>query len=219
MIVTLDGPAGAGKSTAARLLAQRLQFEFLDTGAMYRAIACAGREAGVDFTSETALADLLARVQLEMPPGRVVLNGRDITDQIRTPEITQLSRPVADSPAVRAFLGEAQRRLALGKNLVTEGRDQGTVVFPHAECKFFLTATPEARAHRRHQELLKRVVKTTYEEVLAAQQERDARDAARRIAPMKPAGDALIIDSTALSVDEMVALLERHVRQRMPPPS
>jgi CMP/dCMP kinase len=217
MIVTLDGPAGAGKSTAARLLATRLRFEFLDTGAMYRAVAFAGREAGVDFASEPALAQLVANIRLEMPEGHVILNGRDITDLIRTPEITQLSRPVADSPAVRAFLGELQRRIAVGRNLVTEGRDQGTVVFPHAECKFYLTASPEERARRRHQEMLRRGQQVTFEEVLAAQRERDGRDAARTIAPMKPAHDAIPIDSTGMTVEGMVEVMERHVRERMKP--
>jgi CMP/dCMP kinase len=217
MIVTLDGPAGAGKSTAARLLAERLGFDFLDTGAMYRAVAFAGREAGIDFAAESALQEVVATVQLEMPAGRVVLNGRDITDLIRTPEITALSRPVADSPAVRAYLGELQRRLAGGRNLVTEGRDQGTVVFPHAECKFFLTASPEARARRRHQEMLRRGQTQSFEEVLAAQTERDARDTARAIAPMKPAEDAIIVDSTALGIEEVLAVMEQHVRGRQSP--
>lgn len=215
MIVTLDGPAGAGKSTAARLLAQRLGFDFLDTGAMYRAVALAGREAGVVFTDAAQVARLLASTQIEMPPGRILLNGRDVSQEIRTPEITKLSRPVADSPPVRAFLGEVQRRLAAGRNLVSEGRDQGTVVFPEAECKFFLTASDEVRARRRHEELLKRGQQATYEEVLAAQQERDARDIARAIAPMKPAADAIVIDSSQLSIEEMVDVLEAHVRRRM----
>src|SRR5262245_47023253 len=140
MIVTIDGPAGAGKSTAARTLARRLGFEFLDTGAMYRAVTLAALRAGCDLNDEQALGRLVAGLTLEMPPGRVVLAGEDVTDSIRTPEVTAGTGKVASSPAVRRRLSELQRALAAGRNIVCEGRDQGTIVFPDAACKFFLVA-------------------------------------------------------------------------------
>jgi cytidylate kinase len=215
MIITLDGPAGAGKSTVARKLAERLGFTYLDTGAMYRAVALAVRQRGIAPDNEQALAELLPQLRLEWKQGRIYLAGEDVSEQIRQPEITELSRHIADSPTVRRFLSDWQRRIAHNTNLVTEGRDQGTVVFPHAECKFFLTASPEVRARRRWEELRKRGIALTLEEVLEQQQQRDLQDATRTLAPMVPAPDAVVVDTTNLSVDEVVALLEQHIRTRM----
>jgi cytidylate kinase len=215
VIVTIDGPAGAGKSTAARQLAERLGFDFLDTGAMYRAVALAGLRAGVDWTNETHVAELLQSVRLQMPTGRVLLNDEDVSAAIRTPEITKLSRPVADSAVVRRHLSELQRQIAVGRNLVTEGRDQGTIVFSDAACKFYLLAESTARAERRWRELQARGETISLEEVRRAQAERDARDEARAIAPMVPAADAIRIDSTQLDRDGVVATMERHVRERL----
>ncbi len=215
MIITIDGPAGAGKSTVARKLAERLGFTYLDTGAMYRAVALAVRQRGIAPDNEQALAELLPQLSLEWKHGRIYLAGEDVSEQIRQPEITELSRRIADSPTVRRFLSDWQRRIARNTNLVTEGRDQGTVVFPHAECKFFLTASPEVRARRRWEELRKRGVALTLEEVLQQQQQRDLQDATRALAPMVPAPDAVVVDTSGLSVDEVVALLEQHIRPRM----
>lgn len=214
MIVTIDGPAGAGKSSAARQLARRLGFDFLDTGAMYRAVALAGLRAGLDLRDHDALARLVDALRLEMPPGRVLLDGEDVTERIRTPEVTAATGPVADSPAVRRRLVAWQRRLAAGRDVVCEGRDQGTIVFPDAACKFFLFADPTERARRRQRDLAARGAKMTLEEVLRDQQERDARDAARDIAPMIPAADAIQLDSTRLSPDEAVAEMEQFIRRR-----
>lgn len=215
MIVTIDGPAGAGKSSAARLLAERLGFDFLDTGAMYRAVTLAGLRAGLELSNEAGLADLLNEMRLEMPAGRVILDGEDVSQEIRLPQITHASAAVASSRTVRQKLVNWQRELAQGRNIVCEGRDQGTIVFPHAECKFFLVAAPEKRAQRRHRELSKRGQPVSYEEILQAQQARDNRDAARDIAPMVPAHDALVLDSTDLTLEQVVERMETVVRQRM----
>jgi len=213
MIVTIDGPAGAGKSTAAMALAQRLGFEFLDTGAMYRAVTLAGLRAGLDFTDEDALGTLVAGLDLKMPPGRVLLNGADVTGLIRTKEITAASGAVDSSPAVRRRLVELQRQLAAGKNVVCEGRDQGTLVFPDALCKFFLTADAAERARRRQLEMAARGEELPLPEVLSAQEVRDARDASREIAPMVPAADAVLLDTTHLTLDQVVERMEQEIRR------
>jgi cytidylate kinase len=214
MIITIDGPAGAGKSSAAKLLAQRLGFDFLDTGAMYRAVTLAALRGHLDLHDQNALARLLDTLQLELPAGQVMLNGEDVTGLIRTPGITAASAPIASGLVVRRRLVEWQRRIAQGRNMVCEGRDQGTVVFPQAECKFFLVADPTERARRRQRELSTRGETTTLTEVLAAQEARDARDAARDIAPMVPAADAIVLDSTRWTLAEVVAQMEQVVRER-----
>jgi cytidylate kinase len=215
MIITIDGPAGAGKSSAARGLAQRLDFEFLDTGAMYRAVTLAGLRAGIDLRDQDALAQLVAQLRLEMPAGRVLLNGEDVTDLIRTAAVSAASSPVAESPVVRRHLVGLQRAIAHGRDMVCEGRDQGTVVFPDAACKFFLVADAAERAHRRHRELLARGEVVPWEQVLAGQEERDRRDASRDLAPMVPAPDAVLLDSTGLTVAQVIDRMEEEVRRRM----
>jgi cytidylate kinase len=213
MIVTIDGPAGAGKSCAARELARRLGIHFLDTGSMYRAVAFAVREAGIDPDDETAISNMLQRVELEFAPDVVRLNGRDLTGIIRTPEVTSLSSRLAALPTVRAFLVARQQAIGRKFDLVTEGRDQGTIVFPKAERKFFLIADPKERALRRHKDLLVRGTQITIEEVVQAQEERDRRDAQRHTGPMIPAPDAITIDSSGRSPDEVVAEMEARVRE------
>ena len=213
MIVTIDGPAGAGKSTAARALADRLGFEYLDTGAMYRAVTLAAMRGGIDAQQDSAVAHLLENLRIELPPGRVVLNGEDIAHLIRTKEITAASGPIADNPAVRRRLVDLQREVAAARDMVCEGRDQGTIVFPNAACKFFLIADADVRARRRQQEMAARGDMVSVEEVRAGTRRRDRRDAERDIAPMVPAADAVMIDSTHLDLDEVVSLMEQRVRQ------
>jgi cytidylate kinase len=213
MIITIDGPAGAGKSSAARELARRLGFEFLDTGATYRAVTLAALRAGIDVYDAAAVAALLPTIALDMPPGKVILNGEDVTAFIRTTEVTAASGPIADIPAVRQRLGELQRQIASGRNMVCEGRDQGTVVFPDAGCKFFLVADAVERARRRQREMAVRGEAVELSALLRAQQARDKRDAQRDIAPMKPAADAITLDSTHLTLEQVVDKMEQAVRQ------
>jgi cytidylate kinase len=215
MIVTIDGPAGAGKSSAAKALAKRLSFEFLDTGAMYRAVALAALRARVPLDDEPGLQALLVRMRLEMPAGRVMLDGEDVSAQIRTPEMAQGSSVVAVSAVVRPHLAKLQRQIAEGRDMVCEGRDQGTVVFPDAGCKFFLTADPEVRLRRRAHELELRGVRIDLDHLRREQAERDARDASRALAPLRPAADAIQLDSTRLTPEQVVERMEQEVRRRM----
>lgn len=210
-VVTIDGPAGAGKSTAARMLAERLGWRFLDTGAMYRVVTLAAIRGGVDLEDARALDLLAAGLDVLFPPGLVLLAGEDVTAAIREVGVTRASRFIADCAGVRARLVEWQRAFARVEDVVTEGRDQGTIVFPDACRKFFVTASDEERARRRRQDLLARGEEMSLEAVLADQKARDARDAARAIAPMRPADDAEIVDTTGLAIGDVVELLYRKV--------
>jgi cytidylate kinase len=203
-VVTIDGPAGAGKSTVARRIAERLGWRFLDTGAMYRAVTFAALRARVDLSSDEALGCLAETLEVQLPSGGVLLNGEDVTGPIREPAVTAASRYIADSPSVRARLVAWQRVFAADNDTVTEGRDQGTIVFPDAFRKFYLTASTEERARRRLAELHARSIAATLETVLADIADRDARDQARAIAPMRPADDARIVDSTGRSLDDVI---------------
>jgi cytidylate kinase len=211
-VVTIDGPAGAGKSTVAIRLADRLGWRLLDTGAMYRAVTLAAIRRGVDLLSDQALGELASSLSVSLPDRRVLLDGEDVSTEIRSVEVTRATRYSADSPSVRLRLVGWQRAFAESQqNVVTEGRDQGTIVFPDAFRKFYLTASHEERARRRHAEFEARGVSITHEAVLKDVIERDARDSARAIAPMKPAEDARIIDSTGLDLDEVVDRIEREI--------
>jgi CMP/dCMP kinase len=212
MIVTIDGPAGAGKSSAARGLALRLGFQFLDTGAMYRAVALAAVRARIGLDDQETLRRLVEGLHLEMPPEQIVLNGEDVSGLIRTSEITEATGPIASSRVVRQHLVRLQREAAAGRDIVCEGRDQGTIVFPDAACKFFLVADPLERARRRLRDLQDRGETVALEDVLQAQEERDRRDAARDLGPMVPAPDAVVLDSTTLPLDAIVNLMEERVR-------
>lgn len=214
MIVTIDGPAGAGKSSIARQLAQRLGFRFLDTGAMYRAVAWAMLQAGIDSKDQAAMERLVATLELHIKEQQVLLDGEDITTAIRSPEVTRAVRPVADNIAVRQTLSEWQRQFAHQGDTVTEGRDQGTVVFPEAECKIFLTASPQQRAERRYRELRQRGESVTYDEILRQQNERDAQDAGRSFGAMVKAPDAIEVCTDDRTIEDVLDEIEQLVRRR-----
>ncbi len=214
MIVTIDGPAGAGKSSAARELARRLGFRFLDTGAMYRAVTLAAKERDLDLTDADRLARLVGEIRVELTGDRVLVDGQDVTKAIRTFDITTSIQYAADNPAVRSQLVTWQREAAAGCDVVTEGRDQGTVVFPQAECKIFLTADERERAERRFRDLVGRGEQVSFDEVLSAQHQRDDRDRTRNVGALLKADDAIEVSTSGLSPAEVVARLEEIVRSK-----
>lgn len=214
MIVTIDGPAGVGKSTAARQLAERLGFEFLDTGAMYRVVALCCVEQGAQPDDAALAARIATTVNIQTLAGHVLCDGRDVAKRIRTAEVSQAASIVAQNSEVRTALVQQQRNAAVGHNIVSEGRDQGTIVFPHAECKFFLTADARERAVRRHREMEAAGQTIEIDELLRLQKERDDRDEMREIAPLRPADDAIIVDTTNRSREEVLDLLVKTVRDR-----
>lgn len=216
MIITIDGPGASGKGTVARGIAARLGFAFLDTGAMYRAVALAAMQRRVACDDAAAVAALLPTIQIEMPADRVLLNGEDVTAAIRAPEMSQGASKVAAIPAVRAFLVPQQRRIAADRDIVCEGRDQGTVVFPDAPVKFFITADVSVRAERRYRELLARGVRTTLEGEIEELLERDRRDSERADGPLRLPPDAIVVDTTHLAPDEVLDRLEREIRKCLP---
>ena len=206
-VVTIDGPAGAGKSSVARRLADRLGWQFLDTGAMYRVVTLAALRSGADLASDHVLDVLSAGLEMSWFEGRVLLGSEDVTAAIRGAEVTGASRFVADSPSVRRRLVQWQRAFAAQADTVSEGRDQGTIVFPEALRKFFLTAAAEERARRRLADLQASGRSLSLESVLEDLRVRDARDVARSIAPLKPADDAVLIDTSGLTIDQVVEQL------------
>ena len=213
MIVAIDGPAGAGKSSIARHLAERLGFQFLDTGAMYRAVALAALRNGLGDGDTEAIAQLANELTIEMRHERTFLNGEDVSTAIRASEVSAAVYLAADNVAVRQRLVELQRQIAAKRSTVTEGRDQGTIAFPAAECKIFLTASPEERARRRHTELAARGEPITLDQVLAQQADRDRRDAARPVGALIKAPDAVEVWTDGLTPEEVIDRLVVIVRE------
>lgn len=216
-LVAIDGPAGAGKSTVSREVARRLGFTMIDTGALYRAVALAALRGGIAHDDEAGLEALLRKIELRLEEDRIFLDGEDVSREIRTPEISLGASRVSTVPAVRAGLLRLQRKLgrAAPRGAVLEGRDIGTVIFPDADAKIFLTASVEQRAMRRTEELRARGEEVDYEEVLADQIRRDRRDSERSLAPLRPAEDAIVVDSSGRTIEEVVEEIVRTVRERI----
>lgn len=215
IVVTIDGPAGAGKSTVAKQLARRLGYRLLDTGAIYRAVALTAQRNGLAWSDAQACAQVARELDIRFDfvgdKNHVFLGDEDVSAAIRTPEVSQGASQVSAHGPVRAALLDLQRRLGSGGGVVVEGRDTGTIVFPDAAAKFFLTATEEERARRRVAEL---GPAANYEKTLAEIRERDQRDSSRDVAPMRPADDAVLVDSSTQTIDEVVENLARLVESR-----
>jgi cytidylate kinase len=215
-VVTIDGPAASGKSTVARLLAQKIGAAFLDTGAMYRAVTLAVMQKAVDLTDEKRLVAVLNETKfdfkIDADQMKVIIDGVDVTEQIRDPLVTANSRYIAGAPKVRSRLVEMQRAFAAEhKKVVTEGRDQGTVAFPDAKVKFYLTADIKTRAERRMREL-EDDKDITLDDLIKSIEERDAKDSQRSVGPLKPADDAVLVDTTELNIEQVVDVLLSGVR-------
>ncbi len=204
-VITIDGPAGAGKSTIAKEIAKRFRFTHLDSGAIYRTIGVACKEVGVNLEDEKAVLGVARKLQIELKGDRVLLNGEDITEKIRTPEGGFLASKVAQFKEVREIVVKILREIAKGKRVVTDGRDAGTYIFPEADLKIYLTASPEERARRRYNELIEKGFNVSYEEILKEVIERDERDRKRKFAPLVIPEGAVVIDTTGKTIEDVLS--------------
>ena len=219
MIITIDGPAGSGKSTIAKMIAKELGFTYIDTGAMYRAVALKIKRSGVDPDDPLSVVKVLQSTQIDLIPSengvKVFLDGEDVSGLIRTEEIGKLASKIARHPQVRKILVRMQRKLGeKAKNAVLEGRDTGTVIFPDADIKFFFTASPEVRAERRFKELKEKGINVSYSDILKEIKERDRLDETREDSPLKPAEDAVVIDTTGKSLHQVFREVLQIIKER-----
>lgn len=217
--IAVDGPAGAGKSTISQRTAMALGFIYVDTGALYRAVGLNALRLGIDTKDIEKVSVALSHTKVELRfiagEQRVILNGEDVSDAIRTPEASMAASDVSAIPAVRDFLFELQRDIAKKNDCIMDGRDIGTVVLPGAQIKIFLTASPEERAQRRYKELLLKGNPAEYDRVLAEMKQRDFNDSTRAIAPLKPAEDSVLVDTTGCSLEEAVQVVIRLIKERL----
>lgn len=218
--IAIDGPAGAGKSTIAKSLAKELGLIYVDTGALYRAVGYYMCENGISIDDTNAVIGALANVRVSLGhvngEQRVFVNDTDVSDRIRTPQISMAASAVSAIPAVRAFLLALQRDIATTHSVVMDGRDIGTTILPNADVKIFLTATPEARAERRYKELIEKGERVTFDEVLADMKKRDYDDAHRAASPLRKAEDAIEVDTSALTLEESIARMKEVVLENLP---
>ena len=216
--IAIDGPAGAGKSTIAKQLAKDLGYIYVDTGALYRAVGYYMDKQGVDLGAEDLVVPRLGELTAELKyidgEQRVLVNGEDVTQKIRTPKMSMAASKVSALPAVRDFLFELQRKIARENDVNMDGRDIGTVVLPDAQVKIYLTASPQERARRRHAELLQKGEKASFEEVLADIVERDYNDSHRAVAPLRQAQDAILVDTTHLDLEKSVERIHQLIKER-----
>ncbi len=217
-VLTIDGPSGSGKGTIAQMMARKLGWHYLDSGAIYRVLALAALKQQIDVSDETALAELAKDLDLVFALQdeglEVLLNGEEVSQDIRSEQMGNAASKVAAYPKVRAALLQRQRQFRQAPGLVTDGRDMGTVVFPDAQCKIFLTASAEERARRRYKQLKEKGIGSTLSDLVAEISERDARDQQREVAPLKPASDAVVLDSTGLDIAQVVAQVTKVCAQK-----
>lgn len=218
--IAIDGPSGAGKSSISKMVAKELNFLYMDTGALYRTVALAVKNANIKPEKSQEIDSLLNSISIKLKFNKnmdqiVLLNETDVTSKIRTPEISMMASAVSAIPSVRKFLLNLQRDMAKSNNVIMDGRDIGTVVLPKAKVKIFLTASPEKRAERRYKELLADGMKVNYDDILKDVIERDNNDSNRDIAPLKPAKDSIIIDNTNKNLEESVQQLLNTIKEKM----
>lgn len=217
--VAIDGPAGAGKSTIAKLVAKKLNFIYVDTGALYRAIGLYALKNGVDPQNDSLITPLLSKININLQfkngEQKVIMNGEDVSSSIRTPEASMAASAVSSISSVREFLFSLQRNISKNSNVIMDGRDIGTVILPNANVKIFLTATTRERALRRYNELKQKGIKSSFDDVLNDIEQRDYNDSHRSIAPLKPAADATLVDTTNLSLEQSAEKIELLIKEKL----